>query len=155
VFLAFGIGLIPLVYHVIKYFRQELVLTQKGLILKKGLIAVQTIEIPYTKINSVSTKKGMFGSLFGYGDILILSGNDLKGEVFSGIQEPVAVKEEILNRSHLIETGGIHNNSQISQQTENVQMSSYAELEELAKLKEKGIVTEEEFEMKKKQLLNI
>lgn len=63
----------------------------------------------------------MVGTLFGYGDIFILSGNDLKGEVFNGIQEPETVKEEILSRSHHIETGRFHDNFQDSLQTEKSQ----------------------------------
>jgi hypothetical protein len=62
---------------------------------------------------------------------------------FNLFQEAVKIGRELINKSH----------SQGSQNSQNE--PNYSELEKLAELKEKGIITQEEFNLKKKQILGL
>ncbi len=139
------IGWILLPIHILDYLRRTLTITKNGLILKKGILTMHITEMPYSKINSVSVRRGLLGNIFGYGDIIILAGNDTGGIPFKGVEDPEGLKANILHYIH----GG---KSAESTPTQN---SSYAELEKLADLKEKGIITQQEFDQKKKQLLSL
>lgn len=92
------IGIFFLIKHLIHYLTSHLQLTDNSVILKTGWLNVKTIEIPYAKVNSVSTRVNIIGKIFGYGDIVILSGNDISGQVFENIDQPEAVKQEIMHR---------------------------------------------------------
>lgn len=79
---------------------------------------------------------------------MILSGNDVQGVKFPNIKNPEELKKEILNLAN-IKDNSVPENKNSQPQT------SYSELNELAKLKEKGVITDAEFEAKKKQILGI
>lgn len=95
-FILIGIPLI--VKHWLQYTRNTITLGDTTLVLKKGVLTVDTTDIPYAKINTVSIKVGMLGKLFNYGDIVIYSGNDTSGIEFKGIESPELLKKEIQNK---------------------------------------------------------
>ena len=49
----------------------ELVITDKRLIAKYGMISTHSIEIRFDKIETVQVKQGLLGRLFNYGDIVV------------------------------------------------------------------------------------
>jgi uncharacterized membrane protein YdbT with pleckstrin-like domain len=49
----------------------ELVVTDKRLIVKYGIISTQSIEIRFDKIETVRVKQGLMGRILGYGDIVV------------------------------------------------------------------------------------
>ncbi len=49
----------------------ELVITNKRLIVKHGLVSTHSIEIRFEKIETVRVNQGLFGKIFKYGDILV------------------------------------------------------------------------------------
>ena len=82
------IGFILLPIHVIAYISSAITVTKTSVRLRRGLLSVKTTEIPFSKINSVTVKSDFLGNLLDYGDIAILTGNDIEGEVFEHIQNP-------------------------------------------------------------------
>lgn len=78
--------------HVFHYFQASLRLGFNGVVIRKGIIAANTIEIPYKKINNIIIRQGIIGRIFSYGDITILSGNDMVGEKFKKIVNPYEIK---------------------------------------------------------------
>jgi uncharacterized membrane protein YdbT with pleckstrin-like domain len=90
------VGIILLIVDILRYTTNKLILTNTGVILKTGLFGNNSIEIPRDKINSISVKKGLLGSIFGVGDIYILTGNDVEGECFSQVDHPDQVRSELL-----------------------------------------------------------
>lgn len=86
------IGFLLALIHLIEYFGSSLTITKNGVILKKGILSSSTIDIPYSKINSITVKQGPLGRSVGYGDILLMTGNDVSGIPFKGIGDPELVK---------------------------------------------------------------
>ncbi len=87
--------------QVLKFLKNSLTVSEKGILLTKGVLSTTTIEIPFSKINSVTVRRGVLGKLLGYGDILILAGNDMQGVPFAGVDNPEGLKSEIMNKVHL------------------------------------------------------
>jgi membrane protein YdbS with pleckstrin-like domain len=142
----FGLGLLIIVIALFEYMRLSLTITPRGIVIRSGVIRVHTEEIPFNKINTISVERGLLGNIFGYGNILFLTGNDVATR-FLGISNPEALRNEIMS----LVGGGVNPIQQVVSSTK----SSYDELNDLAQLKEKGIITEQEFEAKKKQILGI
>lgn len=92
-FLLIGLLLIPI--HILAYISNKFMITKNSVILKRGILSSDTVEIPFTKINSITIKQGPLGKMFGYGDILIMTGNDVSGIPFKGIANPEQVKAKI------------------------------------------------------------
>lgn len=65
----------------------ELVITDKRLISKYGVISTQSIEIRFEKIESVRVMQGLVGRILNYGDIVVTgTGSTLILSVTSSIQ---------------------------------------------------------------------
>lgn len=92
---AMGLGIVLMLYHLIEYFKEYLTINDKSVILNKGLIITHEIEVPFNKINSVSVRKGILGGILGYGNIVIFTGNDSSGIVFSAVDNPQEIKTRL------------------------------------------------------------
>ena len=114
--------------------------------MRGGVINVRTAEIPFDKINTILVARGLLGNMFGYGNILFMTGSNIIAR-FPGVNNPEALRDEIMR----ITSEKINTKLQEDSQSTN----SYGELNELAALKDKGIITEQDFNAKKKQILGI
>ncbi len=116
--------------------------TRRILFLDKGMIyGLKQMEMPLTQITSVSHKTGLM-----FGDIEIYTaGGKKKIETISKRDVPkvAAILSDLIKQVHYN-----RNPSQPSQQPDIV-----SQLEKLAELKEKGILTEEEFLAQKAKIL--
>lgn len=121
----------------------EVIITDHSVIYKRGIISKKSEEIPFSKINSVNVKQSLMERSLGYGDVIIMTGNDVNGIVLDNINDPQGLKNDIMAKIH-------SGNGLSSEQVENT-----VDLEKLAEWKEKGIITSEEFEAKKKQILGL
>ena len=74
-------------------YKKEMIITNRRVIIKKGLITVTTSELLNSKIESVSFCQGILGSLLGYGSIYF-SGTGTTKLVSDFIKKPLSVKQE-------------------------------------------------------------
>lgn len=65
------IGLIWIVKDLIKFFTTKLIITNKRVNGKTGLINTNKLDSPLNKINGVQVKQGLFGKIFNYGTVSI------------------------------------------------------------------------------------
>lgn len=127
---------------------------------RKGVLAVLTQglkgdkEILISQISSIQFKKA--GVLNGYIQFAFVGGQEAKGGIFQGTQDENTVvftnnqqpafqafRDELQKRI----TG--------AKTPSSAQFSAYDELEKLASLRDRGIVSEEEFQQKKKKILGL
>lgn len=88
------IGLLTIWRPLISMFTSELVLTNKRIYGKVGLINTKTLDTPLNKINNISVSSGLFGKLLGYGTIHITSSS---GEyVWIGIKSPEVFRNAVM-----------------------------------------------------------
>ena len=68
--------------------------TNKRVILKRGIISRKTEEMKLTSIETVEIDQGVFGRIFGFGTVKI-TGRGISDIVFRGIDDPMSVKRQI------------------------------------------------------------
>ncbi len=86
------------------------------------------------------------GRMFGYGDIEILTASELGVNKFRHIENPVRFKTALLNAKTLLEQEGgipVESSSNIP-----------AMISKLADLHAQGVLTDDEFQLKKSELLS-
>jgi len=69
--IALVAGLILLGWPLIARRSTELVITDKRLIVKHGVLSIHSIEIRFDKIETVHVNQGLLGRMLNYGDILV------------------------------------------------------------------------------------
>ena len=127
---------------------------QRVLFLDKGLLyGIKSTEIPLDMVNGVSYEKGLI-----FGKIAITNGaNVTKLEQITKKDAPImadTIKKESVNYKESLQTPN-SNNSSTQQKTSNNTDDLIKQLRELKNLVDEGILTEEEFNAKKKQLLGL
>jgi len=84
----------------LKYLEQGL--TNKRVILKKGIISRRTDEMKLKSIETVEIDQGIFGRIFGFGTVRV-TGRGTSSLDFKNIDDPMRVKREIESVSSPIE----------------------------------------------------
>ncbi len=128
--------------------RDVLMLTSQRLITRKGLIAKNTMEIPLDRINNISCSQSVGERVTGSGDLVIESGGEQGRAVFSNMSKPADVQREIYRQ---MERNQARDMDRMAGQR---QLSVPEQLEKLEDLRQRGVVTQAEFDAKKQQLLD-
>lgn len=126
----------------------QFVLTSDRLITRRGVVAKSSKEIPLERINDVSFNQTVLERVLGAGDLLLESAGERGQNVISNVRRPEEVQlmiyKEIESNSTRIVTG----------QHGNVERDSIPEqIEQLARLRDQGALSDAEFEAKKQELL--
>ena len=90
------IGLIWLIRDLIKFFTTKLIITNKRVNGKTGLINTNELDSPLNKINGIQVKQGLFGKMFNYGTISITTASTLFN--FDYIDKPNEFKNILNNQ---------------------------------------------------------
>jgi len=85
---------INLVLRLVEYVNEEYCITNKRIIIKKGVFSENITDIPIEKIESISLIQGFMGSLFKYGTIRILGLGGSRPCLIT-IEKPNAVRRKI------------------------------------------------------------
>ncbi len=121
-------------------------LTDNSVVYSKGILSRHANEVPYSKINSVNVKQGMVEQGLGYGDVIIMTGNDVNGIVLENIENPQGLKSDIMQ---------MIKGSDTRQADSPEDSPSVNDLKQLADLRKQNLITEEEYSAKKKQILGL
>jgi uncharacterized membrane protein YdbT with pleckstrin-like domain len=92
VLLLIGIGLV--VTALIQRLTTELVLTDRRIITKRGLIARDTVEMNLSKVESVRVNQGLLGRVLNYGDVTVI-GTGASLEPLRGIANPLELRKQL------------------------------------------------------------
>jgi len=144
-----------------KGYNGNLILTDTGVIIKRGikgfLLGGMMLRgdktIPYSSIVAVQLKKA--GMAAGYIQLTLAGGSEAKSGLFQSTMDENSINFYPLGKNNEMFTEA---KELIEQKIHQVKsgysaMSSADELEKFAKLRDKGIISEEEFQAKKKKLL--
>ena len=96
-----GLTWLIAIYEFLRLRHIEQGVTNKRVILKKGIISRKTEEMKLTSIETVEIDQGVFGRMFGFGTVKI-TGRGLSDFVFKGIDDPMSVKRQIESVSNPI-----------------------------------------------------
>lgn len=84
----------------------ELVITDKRLIVKYGLVSTQSIEIRFSKIETVRVSQGLVGKMFNYGDIVV-TGTGSTFDPIRSIRDPLAFRAALSNAMEVSTANGV------------------------------------------------
>jgi uncharacterized membrane protein YdbT with pleckstrin-like domain len=136
--------------RVLRWMTTHFVLTTERLIFRSGVVAKFGREIPLERINDVTFTQSLFERLIGIGDLLIESAGEQGQSTFSDIRDPEAVQLQIYRQ---MEANGRRRGGYAAPAPARPP-SVLDDLERLADLRDRGAVTEEEFQRKKRDLLD-
>jgi uncharacterized membrane protein YdbT with pleckstrin-like domain len=146
---ALAVVLLAAARPLARWLTTHFVVTTERLIFRRGLVAKYGREIPLERINDVTFSQSFFERLIGVGDLLIESGGEHGQSTFANIRSPDLVQLEIYRQMDA------------NARRRGVGLAAAArpssvldDLERLADLRDRGAVTEEEFQRKKRELLD-
>ena len=93
IFLTFGFGV--WIYPAIPYFTTELVITNKRVIAKFGLIRRDTIELKIGNVESIQVQQGILARIFNFGSIIISGAGNPQAPITS-IDSPLKFRKFFL-----------------------------------------------------------
>lgn len=139
-----AVWLLVSVRPVADWWTTQYVLTSERVVRRAGVFSREGVEIPLEVINNVSFSQGFLERLVKSGDLLIESAGETGQSRFTDIPDPEGMQSQIYQvrerRQMLLNTGG-------------VRTSKADELAKLADLREREILSPEEFEEQKRRLL--
>ena len=158
--------------RVLRWATTHFVLTTERLIFRSGVVAKFGREIPLERINDVTFSQSLFERLIGAGDLLLESAGEHGQSRFSNIRDPEAVQLEIYRQMEandrrragyaatqphpqVYDHGHApHADRTPTPPTRTPARTPLDDLERLANLRERGAITEEEFQRMKRDLLD-
>jgi uncharacterized membrane protein YdbT with pleckstrin-like domain len=155
-----GVAVVLFIAYPVRRFIQwvtsHFVVTNERLIHRQGLIAKNSMEIPLDRINDVRFHQNVFERMIGAGDLVIESAGTRGQEVFSNVRHPENVQKVVYERSEgytMKMQGAIPAPAAAPAASAAPAPSVTQELQRLADLKDRGAITEEEFQAQKTRLL--
>ena len=129
----------------IDWVTSNFVVTTDRVIHREGFIAKRSMEIPLEKINDVRFRQSVFERIIGAGDLILESAGEFGRNVFSNIRDPEHVQKTIYHQGEL--------NQEREMRPGPAAPTATTELQRLADLRDRGVLTEEEFESQKRKIL--
>jgi uncharacterized membrane protein YdbT with pleckstrin-like domain len=142
-----------LIWWLTSYF----VITSDRIIHREGWIAKHSMEIPLEAINDVRFRQTVFERMIGAGTLIVQSASESGREEFRAIRKPEEVQKTIyhqgeLNQKRMFQPGAVAS-APAAPATPPAAPSTVTELERLADLRAKGVLTEQEFQAQKAKIL--
>jgi len=93
-------GLGVLGWHILRYLNQEYVLTNRRVVQVAGVLNKTSTDSSLEKINDARLSQSVFGRIFGFGDLDILTAAETGVERFRMIRNPIGFKKAMLDAKH-------------------------------------------------------
>lgn len=133
------------------WWNDQFIVSTRRIIQIKGIFNKHVIDSSLEKVNDVVMDQSLMGRLLGYGDIEILTASDIGVNKLLKIANPIRFKTTMLNQKHGLSEEG----AELGHQQHAPQQRTVPELiEDLSNLRAQGVITEEEFQAKKAQLMS-
>lgn len=154
------ISIIVLISGFVDFLRwnsEQIIITDRRVLQVRGVFNKRVIDSSLEKINDIELRQSFLGRIFNFGTIEILTASGSEGaNVMDRIEAPVEFKRMLLEAKHnldrgygYLDTDGYAPGRQVGGAID-IQRT----LEELARLRDRGILSPEEFEAKKRDLLS-
>jgi uncharacterized membrane protein YdbT with pleckstrin-like domain len=145
-----AVTVVALVYFGLRYAKwttTSFVVTTDRLVYRVGVVAKRGKEIPLERVNDISFTQTIFERIIGAGDLSIESAGARSRETFDDIPRPSSVQNEIYRQ---MEAAASRHADRVAGRRE---LSVPEQLEKLDELRQRGVITQAEFDAKKAQLL--
>ena len=147
-----GVGAILLIWYalrdLVEWLTSNFVVTTDRVIHREGFIAKRSMEVPLEAINDVRFQQGIFERIIGAGTLVIHSASEAGRQEFADVRDPEMVQKTIYHQGELNQQR-MRGSGQAMPQAP----SMTTELQRLADLRERGVLTEDEFQEQKARIL--
>ena len=159
---ALAVGLALLIWYSLRAFvawaTSNFAVTSDRIIHREGFIAKHTMEIPLEAINDIRFHQSILERIVGAGDLTIQSASEFGRNEFANIRNPEAVQRTIYqqgetNKERMFQGGARPPAAPSGPAPSPEAPSVTTELQRLADLRDKGVLTESEFQNQKKKVL--
>jgi uncharacterized membrane protein YdbT with pleckstrin-like domain len=155
-FIAVVVAVAPLAEIVrifLDWINERYIITNRRVMEVKGIINKNVRDSALEKVNDVELNQSIIGRILGYGTVQIITGSDIGVNNFHRISNPVRFKREMLNAKEQIHPSKAAGSPQIVISDEPSDAEVLDLIAELNEMRQNGILTEEEFQAKKTELL--
>ncbi|MEA2603750.1 MAG: hypothetical protein QOF89_4742 [Acidobacteriota bacterium] len=144
--LAVALGVV-LAWRFFRLRSYEFVLTNHRVIQQQGILSKRSMDSRLDKINNIEHRQSLWGRLLGYGDVEIDTASETGICRFNNVAHPVEFKRAILTAAEQYRAGsGVPLTAASGP-------SGAERLRQLKALLDDGLISQEEFEVKRKELL--
>jgi uncharacterized membrane protein YdbT with pleckstrin-like domain len=134
-----------------RWFTTNFVVTTDRIIYRHGVFSKQGQEIPLERLNDVSFHRSLIHRILGAGNLLIESAGERGQQPFDHIAHPERV-QNVIHRE--IEAAQGRDADRIAGRRSEVTLTPLEQIEKLEELRQRGVISQAEFEAKKAQLLD-
>ena len=90
----FGFSFIWIFMTWVTYYYSSITIQKRNIILRKGMLVRQTVDIPLSKIESIDIRQTIMGSILNYGTIIITGTGGTK-ELINYLDQPLTCRRHI------------------------------------------------------------
>jgi uncharacterized membrane protein YdbT with pleckstrin-like domain len=158
------VSVLPLVEAIrifLDWSNEQYIITNRRVMEVRGIVNKHVRDSALEKVNDVELDQSVMGRLLNYGTVQIITGSDIGVNMFRRINNPVRFKRAMLNAKEELQVSEdrdlgkpeMRAEPALTDQEEPSAANIPDLIEELADLRQRGILSEEEFQAKKKELL--
>lgn len=129
----------------VRWYTTYFVVTSDRVIFRQGVLRKVGVQIPLERVNNVNFSQTIFERMLGAGDLLIESGGEDGAQRFTDIKHP----DEVTNEIH----AAMEDNDRTSRGYSAPQADYVDQLERLEAMRDRGSISEDEFQEQKRRLL--
>lgn len=137
---------VSLLRDVLIWANRQYIITNRRVIQMAGVFSKEVTDSSLEKVNDVKLKQSFLGRLLDYGNVEIMTASELGVNLFKRVAQPIRLKTAMLNAKEQLEQG----QTSFGRKSETPVADLIAQLDGLRK---HGLLSEEEFQQKKAQLL--
>jgi uncharacterized membrane protein YdbT with pleckstrin-like domain len=153
VLLVFPLG--RLILKVVEWANEQYIVTNRRIVQLEGVFNKHVVDSSLEKVNDVVMDQTFWGRLWGYGDIEILTASDIGVNKLDMLAQPVRFKTTMLNQKEALGDADVVKRPEPRDAGAPPARDEIPDLiAELAALRDKGILTPEEFDRKKAELMS-
>ena len=141
-------ALVWLLVRFLRWTTTNFVVTTDRLVFRSGVLSKQGREIPLERVNDITFHASLFERVIGAGDLVIESAGERGQQMFTDIPHPMQVQNEVYRQ---IEAAQQRDADRMAGRRE---LSVPEQLEKLDELRQRGVISQAEFDTKKSQLLD-
>lgn len=149
---AVVLSLVPLSIGIYRFFAwrfEQYAVTNYRIIQVEGILSKRTFDSALEKVNDVLMTQSLLGRIFGYGNIEIITGSEIGVNNLTGIADPFAFKRGLLEAKMALDGfSGRGAPAPAAGGQDPVRL-----LAALTELRDSGLITPDEYESRKAQLL--
>lgn len=131
----------------------EYVLTNHRVIQQMGILNKRSVDSRLDKINNVEHQQSVWGRIFGFGDVMIDTASETGTAVFKNISRPLDFKRAIVATSEQYRAA-VRYPGPVLAAAAPAAPSAADRLRDLKRLLDDGLISEAEYEAKRRQLVD-